>query len=529
MEQQRVLILMSPYLLLGGVGENMIRWMETYAKQGVRVIWLSGDATRCYPPWKQVMEDCGVEIRTLDQYSDLDLSDSFVTAVSFFIKDYFLLCSILAPYDKKDLHIFYMVPNLNDMNYNFLEVDFQGAKKEQVVKRLSSIHERMNQQGRLLFFHPEHITTVEEAYGIQVLEPKERLMVRLSEKITFEEELAHKRSKTRETSFRMITCGRFDFPFKGYIIGLVREYALLKPRYPQLKLEIIGYGPDQQQLLDVIASLSPEIAQDITLHGAVDYKELQGYFDQCHLNIGTGGAVRDGAITGIPSIPITDICAYTCEVSGFFLGDKSIWSKVTDPLDVKPLIEEAILATEEAYLHLCRKAYDTFADEYEGKNQNWLLDQRNHKEVPFLEEDILALHHISHGFLGEKRHFLPEKTLAEDGNFIGLQKQLMGQAPCYLWGAGLVGARVHRYFQDKMNIVGFMDGSEGKQKDGFCGLPVVSPSFLEENHPIVVVATNTTSFSSQVFETLLSHGYEVLKDCLDTETLCLISLPKKGD
>lgn len=529
MEKNRVLIVIEHYLDMGGVGEISFRWMETYAKQGVRVIWLSGDPEKCFQPWKKALKDCGVEIRTPDHYQDLNLENALVTAVSFFIKDYITLCSVLAPYDQKDIHIFYFLPNLKDQQWNFLEVKYQPPEKEKVVEKLAPIHERMNQQGKLLFAHPEHITTLEEAYDMVVLNPKEQLMARLSEKITYEEGLAEGRCESRKEEFRIITCGRFDFPYKGYIIGLVREYALLKPRYPQLKLEIIGGGAGEQALLDVIASLPSEIAQDITLHGVVDYKELKGYFDLCHLNIGTGGAVRDGAITGIPSIPITDISAYTCEVSGFFLGDKSIWSITTNPMDVKPLIEQAIAASKEEYLHLCRKAYDTFAEEYQGTNQNWILDRRNRKDVMFEEDDVAELRTCFCGLREEGVAFVDGKTCKTNSQFQAVVEKLSKGEPCYLWGAGVASERIFKYFQDKMNIVGFIDGNEEKQSRPYFNLPVRSPSFLEKEHPFVIPATDTADISRSIFQTLQERGYVLYEDCMDLNSLYLAPFVGLGE
>lgn len=529
MKQQRVLLIIDPNLAMGGVGENAMRWMEYYAKQGVRVIWLASDPTQCFPTWKKVLDDCGVEIVTPDHYLDLNLDGAWVTAVSFFIRDYIFLSSLLSFYTQADIHIFYMIPNLKDQIANFMEVDYDSPQKETVIAQLAPIHQRMDAQGRLLFAHPEHITTIEEAYGGKVLQPKERLMARLSEKIIYEQGLANSRCESRKESFRIITCGRFDFPYKGYIIGLVREYALLKPRYPQLKLEIIGGGSDEQELLDVIASLSPEITEDITLHGMVDYKDLKGYFDQCHLNVGTGGAVRDGAITGIPSIPVTDISAYTCEVSGFFLGDKSIWSITTNPMDLKPLIVQAIEATEEDYLHLCRKAYDTFAEEYQGRNQNWLLDQRNQEEAVVLDEDLQVLLNISFGFVEKQVEFVTGKTCQTNEKFQQLVEKMSKGQPCYLWGAGMVGERIFRYFHDKINIVGFIDSSVEKQKGTFCGFPVMGPSFLERERPIVVVATEIIDISKSIWNALGEYGYHFYENSMDVNSLYLAGFQKREE
>ena len=68
-------------------------------------------------------------------------------------------------------------------------------------------------------------------------------------------------------------------PMARPINGLFEE---LKAKYPQIRLTIIGYGKDEETLLNKIKTLSKEAQDDIVLVGKVNPSDLHNYFEKCH-------------------------------------------------------------------------------------------------------------------------------------------------------------------------------------------------------------------------------------------------------
>lgn len=103
--------------------------------------------------------------------------------------------------------------------------------------------------------------------------------------------------------FHVLTIARAEFPFKGYMLGLI-DFIENQEDKNNLHLDIISYGPDIDKLKNKIDALDEETKKVITLHGKTDYDALSQYYDNTKLYIGMGTTILDAAQRGIISIPI---------------------------------------------------------------------------------------------------------------------------------------------------------------------------------------------------------------------------------
>lgn len=94
----------------------------------------------------------------------------------------------------------------------------------------------------------------------------------------------------------IMTATRADFPYKGYLIGLVDDFVVLKKNHPELKMLIVSAGNDLPKLKEKIAGLEEIIKKDITVHGWVAYPELIELIKKCKLFIGMGTTILDAAL-----------------------------------------------------------------------------------------------------------------------------------------------------------------------------------------------------------------------------------------
>lgn len=94
----------------------------------------------------------------------------------------------------------------------------------------------------------------------------------------------------------IMTATRADFPFKGYLMGLVDDFVELKKKYPELKMLIVSAGNDLPKLKDKIAELEDNVKNDINVHGWVTYPELIELMKKCKVFVGMGTTILDAAL-----------------------------------------------------------------------------------------------------------------------------------------------------------------------------------------------------------------------------------------
>ena len=61
----------------------------------------------------------------------------------------------------------------------------------------------------------------------------------------------------------IMTAARADFPYKGYMLGLIDDFVILKKDFPHIKLQIISAGDDIDELKTKIRQTSEDVRKDI--------------------------------------------------------------------------------------------------------------------------------------------------------------------------------------------------------------------------------------------------------------------------
>ena len=169
------------------------------------------------------------------------------------------------------------------------------------IRKYSGIFQRMNKNDAILMMD-EIYQEEGEKYLNTKLKPAPtmiRLPVFCNDNIDVERVI-----KSGYRSRIVMTAARAEFPFKGYMLGLIEDFVELKKKYKDIQLEIVSDGDDIEELLDKIYSVSEDIRKDIILHRWLDYEVLKEETENCFLYIGTGTTVLDAALEYKPSIPV---------------------------------------------------------------------------------------------------------------------------------------------------------------------------------------------------------------------------------
>ncbi len=100
---------------------------------------------------------------------------------------------------------------------------------------------------------------------------------------------------TKNEIFNILTISRFEFPFKGYILGLILSFEKLIKKYPSLSLTIIGHGRGKDEVVNLVSGLPLNVSSKITLLEKIPYYQINGYIDKCDMYVGMGTTILDAA------------------------------------------------------------------------------------------------------------------------------------------------------------------------------------------------------------------------------------------
>ena len=160
---------------------------------------------------------------------------------------------------------------------------------------------------------------------------------------------------------RILTAGRFDFPFKGYMLGTIDAFSRLSKEYPDTELLIIGSGKPEEELMvaEKISHCEPEVARKIKLLKSVPYELFSQYMKNSYAFVGIGTTLLDAAKMGVPGVIgiayMYDDISYglwsdTPDIVGG-LYDENLAEKSSITDDLRRILEMSC----EEYLQLCMK------------------------------------------------------------------------------------------------------------------------------------------------------------------------------
>lgn len=211
-------------------------------------------------------------------------------------------------------------------------------------------------------FAQKHLEVYERSYNLHIANIASKTLppISIPAPIEEEEELLSK-ARSRSGQFEIISCSRFDFPHKGYLLGLIKAFGKIHDDFPFAKLTIVGYGPGQCEVEKEIKNLSLEAAGCIELTGELSPEELTNRYYRAHLNVGVAGALAKGALCALPSINMKH---YTYECEGFgFIEDAKGLDPNSKSFDMTGMIESVITMPEDEYVRHSVAAYRAVADQ----------------------------------------------------------------------------------------------------------------------------------------------------------------------
>lgn len=204
----------------------------------------------------------------------------------------------------------------------------------------------------------------------------------------------------RNKVFNVLAIARFEFPFKGYVLGLINSFAQLSLKYPSSSLTIIGHGKGKIEVDNLLGSLEQTIASKIFVLGEVPYHKINDYVSGCDVYVGMGTTVLDAANNN--KITITAVAYQMKNLAvGFFHENYETVGEILVP-DVKyptfdELLETVLTAPDDEFEKMAKKSKEMLRAHY---NINFIgsgLLNYTEKYLSFAEVlliDMLAYIHL---------------------------------------------------------------------------------------------------------------------------------------
>ncbi len=153
----------------------------------------------------------------------------------------------------------------------------------------------------------------------------------------------------------ILTIARAEYPFKGYVIGLISMFEKIVQMYENVSLVIIGDGPDFDKLKETVHNSSAK--SKIQLLGSIPYKNLKEWFEISTVYIGMGTTVLDAANHGVVAFPIGSY-TYECKGYDYYYKDGMNLGGLYGEADIMELVLEVITMPKKEYLQIIQKQYE---------------------------------------------------------------------------------------------------------------------------------------------------------------------------
>ena len=163
----------------------------------------------------------------------------------------------------------------------------------------------------------------------------------------------------------IMTASRAEYPFKGYVFGLISDFCSLKKKYPEIKLLIVSGGGDIEQLRNAIAQVDETVRRDIELCGWLEYDVLLKQIEACKVFVGMGTSVLESALRYKPSV-VVKYNTYD-NIADSFISQKPDCTTTGEECDSKAitLIEAALNMSELAYRDEAKSSFEAVKSVYD--------------------------------------------------------------------------------------------------------------------------------------------------------------------
>ena len=290
------LIYYSPEMLeTGGAETLLLRIGRKYVSDGTRAELICRNISH---ELKQEFINAGIQVSESEgsletKISDFDNKDIIlcVTLFEFLETEYYRQKNHL---DCRNF-LYVLHPNTMDPDHS-LE---SNILKKNVIKRTV---EKYAANGNILFMDGITMVSAEKTLNCSFSGMSDLRFDIPLDIVPFDAENTAKKAESK--NFGILSVLRAEFPFKGYVFGLIRLYTELKKTYPYVTLTLISSGDNYKELEEKVETAGGTDAGITLINGAAN-ADLPYYYKKCSLYAGMGTTVLEAVQYGAISIVVT--------------------------------------------------------------------------------------------------------------------------------------------------------------------------------------------------------------------------------
>lgn len=126
------------------------------------------------------------------------------------------------------------------------------------------------------------------------------------------------------STFKILTVARADFPFKGYMKGLIEDVGKLSLDGYNIHLDVVTYGDGEKELQQWKSIVNKKVGKEvISVLGQISNNELPNVYKNTDLYVGMGTTVLEAARMSVPAL-VTAAYTYDFRTSGLFSSNPTI-------------------------------------------------------------------------------------------------------------------------------------------------------------------------------------------------------------
>ena len=343
----------------------------------------------------------------------MDSSSESIIFVSFILNNYLNVEYIKRKYKLNIVNTLYSIHPATLYKGTGLPIKFL---KKMVINRYRKLVDKINSSGCLLYMDQDNVDSAENYYNIHFSD-KTTIIPLPFIVDNLEPDIVNKKAKAAYKAKTIITSTRADFPFKGYVFGLIDDYKELSEKF-DIKLVIVASGEkeDVEELNSKVSSLPEKCRSNVTLYSWMQYDKLKELISNSYLYVGMGTGILDAAAQYVPAIPVKYDTYDNISDHDFIDDPLCLITNQDVDQPARKIIEEYLSLSEIEYVKKCFLSHDKASSTYDVKCFfDELLKQKTTNSVfSFKEAFTYKTNHFVNKFKKKKKYSCSNIEYEED-------------------------------------------------------------------------------------------------------------------
>ena len=287
--------------------------------------------------------------------------------ITFFLKDYLQIKFL----KNKLNHVFMYIVNPKIL---WLDNTLKSKLKRFLCKK---IIKKYIKSSKFIFMDEQCLESTLKSYRLNENISKIAKLIRIS----VDDINVDRIIKEKSNRIKLLSVSRAEFPFKGYLIGLLKWFNKYCSNDERFELTIVSYGPDIEKVEYELNNLSDNAKKRICFLGKTNNEKLKEMYLNSDFYIGMGTTILEASQLGCVS--------YAVEPYKYDLVVNKSFEEAPNKVALHGDEDNLVIGLKEELLNIYEKNYDEKSKRHREVIRNMYSLSKNAKEfIKIIEEDI---------------------------------------------------------------------------------------------------------------------------------------------